>query len=318
MAVINTNVPTAPRYQPELIDPAYDDPDAVRRVVEQAGPYPNLAGAAGYAGFQLPTMAWWRSTLGPAARESLPGSSAVLDNPHFIEAARRVFESEVVRPTSVTINLNGPMPIGAAHLDTPSFRGSTPMSPWLLSIMGSSGLFERWAVRVPAALTWFYPGEGAGYEYWPDGPGGPSKVVAGPFGNVALVGDNDYMFHRVGAIGDPQRYDAVKNYGSQSLASFENERWIVRDGDEPREEYARDEMRISLLWRSIAFESKVDERRYDEHLDDLDAETLVDVFVGDLRDRGVRCARPMNYLTDPEWVEMLNATYGFAGIDAGA
>ena len=34
MAVINTNVPAAPRYQPELIDPAYDDPDAVRRVVE--------------------------------------------------------------------------------------------------------------------------------------------------------------------------------------------------------------------------------------------------------------------------------------------
>ena len=91
------------------------------------------------------------------------------------------------------MNVMGPMPEQGMHVDTPTFRGftrgGTPI--WLLVVMGMSGLFERWAVRVAGALTWFYERDDGEYEYWPRGLDAPSEDERGPFGNVALVADND-------------------------------------------------------------------------------------------------------------------------------
>jgi hypothetical protein len=302
-------VPTAPRYRPELVEPAYEDPEAVLRLVQDRGPYPNLAGMAGYAGFELPTMPWWRTSLMDA------DLGEIVENSRFIESARRVFDSEVVRPKSVTVNLMAPQPAGGVHLDTASFRGSFPSSSWLLAVMGSSGLFDRWAVRVPAALTWFYPGPAGGYEYWPDGPRCDPSIVEGPFGNVALVGDNDYMFHRVRAFGDPARFGDVARYSSASTVSWKDGAWVVADDGVDRVRYSPHEMRISLLWRAIAFADGEAARVHDEHLDDLDADTLVGVFLDDLHDRGVNCERPANHLEDDAWVRALNDTYGVGGFE---
>jgi hypothetical protein len=285
----------------------------VQQLVEQSGPYSNLAGLVGYAGFEMSTMPWFRSTLARERGPSVAGSEIVFRNPRFIDAACRVFESDVVRPQAVVLNIMTPQGHGGAHIDTATFRGSFPVSPWLLAVMGSSGLFDRWAVRIPAALTWFYPAEGGGYEYWADGPDQPSEVVDGPFGNVALVSDNDYMFHRTRAFGDLNRYFDVSRYGSQSTVAFDCGSWVVVDEGIERLRYTTTEVRISLLWRGMAFADADAARIYDEHLDDLDVDTLVDVFIGDLADRGFRCQRPTDTLGDPSWVEALNATYGVGG-----
>jgi hypothetical protein len=49
---VTGRVPAAARCRPEMIEPAYDDPDAILRLVQEAEPYPNLVGMAGYAGFE--------------------------------------------------------------------------------------------------------------------------------------------------------------------------------------------------------------------------------------------------------------------------
>ena len=42
---------------------------------------------------------------------------------------------------------------------------------WLLSVMGKSGLFRRWAIKMAEVIVWFYRGRiGGGFTYWPDGP----------------------------------------------------------------------------------------------------------------------------------------------------
>ena len=81
---------------------------------------------------------------------------------------------------------------------------SEPLPLWLRIEMDASELFERWRFQVCGAVSWFgYDGPGGEYEYWPDGPDAPSASEEPPFDNVAVFGDNDFMFHRVGAIGTP-------------------------------------------------------------------------------------------------------------------
>ena len=127
------------------------------------------------------------------------------------------------------------MPAGAAHLDIPTFRGlgrnGAPI--WLLSIMGSTGLFSRWAVPVAAALTWVYEEAGDGaYEFWPDGPSQPRSSVTAPFGNHALVGDNDYMFHRVAPIGDAEKWPLAQRFSIHARLEYRGDTACVVDGDD--------------------------------------------------------------------------------------
>src|SRR4029077_13495870 len=121
------------------------------------------------------------------------------------EAASRLFDTTDVMLNTVVVNVNAPMPVGAIHVDIPSFRGATrdryPIQ--LLQAMGCSGLFETWRIVEAGAVVWFYDGPGGAYDYWPEGVNGPMRSELPPFRNRALVSDNDRMYHRIGWIGDP-------------------------------------------------------------------------------------------------------------------
>ena len=307
-----------PRVEPIVIEPAYDDPAPVLDLVRASGPYPCMAGSAGYAGYDMPASPWFRTVWATAGQCTQPGAESVLENPHFVAAARRAFDAEIVRPFTVVLNLMGPMPAGVPHLDIPTFRGLERESttPWMLSMMGSSGLFERWAVRVAGAITWFYEGAGGPYEWWPHGPTGGSRVLDPPFGNTALVGDNDYMFHRVGAIGDPEDFAAACDFPRSSSLDHDGDVWHVRDAGESQRTFTDAQIRISLLWRGLAFTDADDAARFDDHTDDLDLDAVVDRFLADLHEHGTPCARPADPLTDPDWIATLNRFYGHPQLKA--
>ncbi len=68
---------------------------------------------------------------------------------------------------------------------------------WLLSVMGKSGLFRRWAIKLAEVITWFHRGtEGGGFTYWPDGPLAPPKRLTSPMWNRGVVTQNTAMYHR--------------------------------------------------------------------------------------------------------------------------
>jgi hypothetical protein len=53
------------------------------------------------------------------------------------------------------------------------------------------------------AISWFYEGTGGNFDYWSEGLDGPMLSEQPPFSNAPLIADNDRMYHRIGAIGDP-------------------------------------------------------------------------------------------------------------------
>src|SRR5690606_14601748 len=193
---------------PILLDEAVDDPGLVERLVDEHQPYwpvqryvassaeyATLSGDRGATG--LPVAPVFRGDWAVDGRP-LPGVGPILDSARFADAARAVFGGQIVRPTTVYVNLTWqlPFPQGAGHTDIPAFRGfdrrEHPVA--FLSLMGASGLFEDVRVKTATAVSWFYRGADGGFEYWPDGPDAPSVVHEGAIHNTAVVADNDVLW----------------------------------------------------------------------------------------------------------------------------
>jgi len=204
----------------------------------------------------------------------------------------------------------GPMKAGHRHVDVPTYRGFSAKVPlWFPMVMGVSGLFDRWAVRVAGALTWFYEGSDGEYEYWPQGIDHPSGCERGPFGNVALFGDNDLMFHQVGAIGDARQFQDQIKLSVRSEIRPGDDGWEITDGTSVIGTLPNDQVRISLLWRAVTFRDEREARAYDEHEDDLDVEMTVSRFCADLTERGIDFSPPQNPFDDQAWSTLLTQTY---------
>ncbi len=306
---------TAPTVAPPVrLEPAYADRSSVWNLVTSHSPYPLMAGSEGYRELmQTQNLSpFFRSVW---AHDGIPLSkdlAPLLHHERFIEGARELFGAQVVRPANLIVNVMGPGNDLGRHVDTPTFRGlKREDSPiWLLVVMGMSGLFERWAVRVAGALTWFYENTDGEFEYWPDGVEAPSLVESAPFGNVAIVADNDLMTHRVGRIGAPEHFKReVQLTLNSTIHACANGGWEIRDGDTLLGSLGPTEVRVSLLWKALTF---VDERAaqvYDDHEDDLNLEAIAALFRADLAGRGLEAPATDDLLSEPSWAKTLTSTY---------
>jgi hypothetical protein len=298
---------------PLRLDPAYPDRDAVWRTLVDHAPYPLMAAGAGYGEMMkgAPVEPWFRTSWAAGGKTCDAAIETLLDEQRFIEAAGRLFDAQVVRPQSLTVNVMGPMDTGARHFDVPTYRGlpaaKTPV--WLPMMMGVSGLFDRWAVRVAGVLTWFYEGTDGEYEYWPYGIEHPSESERGPFGNVAVVGDNDLMLHQVGAVGDAQEFRDNVKLAMQSAIRPTDDGWEITDGTSVSATLTPEKVRVSLLWKARTFRDDDEALVFDEHQDDLDIDTVVSIFCKDLAERGIPFAVPDDPLHDDAWSTALGQTY---------
>ena len=304
---------TAPVTVPPLrVEPAYSDRDAVWRTVLDHAPYPMMVAGAGYGEMMqfAPLEPWFRTSWAADGNRVDESIRVLLDDPRFIDGAGKLFGATIVRPQSLVVNVMGPMEAGHCHVDVPTYRGFSAKVPiWFPMVMGVSGLFDRWAVRVAGALTWFYDGTDGQYEYWPQGIDHPSECESGPFGNVTLFGDNDLMFHQVGAIGDAQQFQHRIKLTAQSEIRPSSECWEITHGTSVIGTLPNDQVRISLLWRAVTFRDEHEARAYDEHRDDLDVETAVSIFSADLTERGIDVTPPQHPFHDQAWSTLLTQTY---------
>ena len=309
MATAKTPPVTVP---PLRVEPAYSDRDAVWRTVLDHAPYPMMVAGAGYGEMMqfAPLEPWFRTSWAADGNRVDESIRVLLDDPRFIDGAGKLFGAEIIRPQSLVVNVMGPMQTGHRHVDVPTYRGLSAKVPiWFPMVMGVSGLFDRWAVRVAGALTWFYDGTDGEYEYWPQGIDHRSECERGPFGNVALFGDNDLMFHQVGAIGDAQQFQDRIKLSVQSEIRPGNECWEITDGTSVIGTLPNDQVRISLLWRAVTFRDEREASAYDEHKDDLDVETTVSIFCTDLTERGIDFTPPQDPFDDQAWSTLLTQTY---------
>jgi hypothetical protein len=294
------------------IEKVFDDPSAVRALVEQNGPYQAMASylpvsatsGEGSTTAQALALPWFRGTWAANGRPLVAGAEVILENPRFCQAACRLYGGAAVSPSTIAVNVNAPMPAGAIHVDIPSFRGATrdhyPIQ--LLQAMGSSGLFEPWRIAEAGAVVWFYEGRGGDYDYWPEGLEGPMRSERAPLTNKALVADNDRMYHRIGWVGEPApKIPAISPRAE--IRHVARKRWVISDDGRDIKHYRDEQIRISLLWKGGV------RRAGDADTAPLTPERIVEIFRFDLILGRIGSADRAPSLSDQAWLDLVHSTY---------
>ena len=206
-------------------------------------------------------------------------------------------------PEFVAVNINGPMPTCNTHVDNPSFYGATRVDYPLpfLRVMGFSGLFDAWRVVQASAISWFYEGAGGRFDYWPDGLDGPMLSEQPPFGNVALISDNDQLYHRIGPIGDGNA-KLPQMSASATIEPDGDGNWTILENGKVRATYPSHAIRFSVLWKA-----EVRDRESKPY--NLTLDRIMAIFIADLRRRGIDFHVPSDLLSDTAWILMLQRTY---------
>lgn len=307
--------------RPVRVEPVFDDPSILREFAAAHAPY--VAPTSGYNDPpQASRLPWFKASWTP---DSEIDGEAIFGNERLAAAASEAFGAEVVRPTKILVNVVGPMPALPPHLDPPSFRGADrwPEPPagvavsrfagarTLVGLMGTSGLFEEWRLRWATGVCWDYSGPNGDYVFWPDGPDQP-PVSEPPKENVALVGDNDTMFHGIGDVGRSDQYLEIGTITPISRLVTTDRGWAIVDGEEVRADYKEDDIRVSVVWKALCFADERAAAAFDDRTEDIALEAVVDIFSADLRKRGLDVASPEHPLTDLAWYRTLLRTYGFA------
>jgi hypothetical protein len=304
-----------------------DAPGRVSELIEAGGPYwpvyryfadpveldasgAKLADPAG----PLRVPPWFRADWA-SDRPLVAGIEPILHNPQFERAARELYgvsEHAVIRPQLVYVNVMLPMPSAdPGHTDVPAFRGigRDRFPVWLLAVMGHSGLFERWRIRIATAVSWWSDGPGGHFSYWPDGPDA-APVVLGVRSNSALVGENETMFHRVERVGVAG--------GELSLADLSLDAELIADGRKAWEIRERgralarvpyEAARISVSWKALVFADPAEAHAVDEHTDDLAIDEVWAIFARDLDRRGAALDPGPEPLANRAFIAALGAAY---------
>jgi hypothetical protein len=287
--------------KPIRIEPAFDDPERIRALFVQHAPYHTIAE-------YLPRSAedsglpYFRGNWAVGGEPLVDDAETILYNQRFIDAARRLFGTSRLHPTFIVVNLNAPMPAGPPHVDIPTFHGATreQYSLGFLKAMGASELFERWRIIQAGAVAWFYDGPGGNFEYWPEGPDGPKLTERPPFRNVAIMADNDRMYHRIGRVGQPNA-KLPRMTAAAEIRPIGDGNWAIVENGETRATYPSSAIRLSLVWKAdIEPETRVEVLALDR---------VMSIFIADLRRRGADFHVPADPLSDKEWMALLECLY---------
>lgn len=255
---------------PVAIERVVDDPDHIRSMAESNGPYfmPGrylVGGITAHAASDgtilkhgdVPpgiTGPVWRGDWAIDGEARIDGADELLHCAVFIDAARQLFDAEVVVPKQLFVNLTGPRGGDSfSHTDIPEFVGLDRSNApgWFLSAMGQSGQFEDVRKNIATAVCWFHRGSRGYFRYWPDGRDAPS-VRHENMWNTGVMGDNDFMHHQVERVGEPDTAP-VEGLTIDSLLDFDGTDWVVTDEGVELRRLDDLNVRLSLSWKAMVY-----------------------------------------------------------------
>lgn len=234
----------------------------------------------------------------------------------FLELARDYWSAQYAKPTHMLFNLCGPHHSGlSAHLDAVTFRGvrieNSPV--WLQNVMGKSGLFTDYLVKMAQVITWWYLGENGTFTFWPDGPLGAPQHLEHPLWNKGVVVQNEAMFHRGDPVGRPDERD-VPGLKHRSLLAWDadEDEWVITTDGEVIRRYRPREMRLLVHWNAEVYADMDEVEKNMDHSADLTHDVVFDRLLADMRAQGVDVAEPTDPLHDTDFIRALIATYTIA------
>ena len=277
---------------------------------------PMRAGEAGSLTLDDVSTAHFRGYFAKNSVSFFPELDDCFYNSEFLELARDYWGAQYAKPTHMLFNLCGPHHSGlSAHLDAVTFRGirieNSPV--WLLNVMGKSGLFSDYLVKMAQVIAWWYRGEHGTFTYWPDGPLGAPQHLEHPLWNKGVVVQNESMFHRGDPVGRPDERDIV-GLKHRSLLAHDAERdeWAITTDGEAIRRYRPDEMRLLVHWSAEVYADMDELEKSMDHSADLTHDVVFDRLLADMRAQGVDVAEPSDPLHDTDFIRALIATYTIA------
>ena len=179
-------------------------------------------------------------------------------NAEFLELAKSYWNAEYAKPRLMLFNINGPCANrDPGHLDSPSFRGVRHENAptWLCSVMGKSGLFQDYLIKMAQVITWFSLDESSGFTYWPDGPLKAPQRLLPPVYNRGVVVQNEMMVHRGEANGPlEQQIPAGLAFDTVFTGDPDDrDHWLLKNGDEVIARHHTDELRFLVHWSAEVF-----------------------------------------------------------------
>lgn len=302
--------PSTQLARPTLISNAFDNPTEVLELIERGAPYKSIT-TVQKEPEGTRTAPWFRNFWALGGKVIFPGAERSFHNPNFIAAAKEHFGAQIISPLAMMTNLNVPAPAAQPHLDLPFFRGAhkREVPLWLLAPMGYSGLFQRWAIPVASVITWFYGGKGGEFEYWPDGLSAASEVKTNLSENQGVIGDNEYMYHRVRQIGDDSQFLPGNQIPCDAMLERTDAGWQITVQGEMLAAYAAEHVRTSVLWKAYCFADQAEADAFSSGSDKLTPSQIVDIFQADLQHRGIRIDPPGDLTGRSEWSLTVQRTY---------
>ncbi len=327
--------PVAP---PRVLEEVYSDDqhDRILDVIRRNGPWPTITahhfdtveelvatssgpmreGDTGALTLDDVATAHFRGYFGKNSISYFPELDDCFYNSHFLELARSYWGAQYAKPTHMLFNLCGPHHSGlSAHLDAVTFRGvrieNSPV--WLQNVMGKSGLFSEYLVKMAQVITWWYLGENGTFTYWPDGPLGEPEHLAHPLWNKGVVVQNESMFHRGDPVGRSDERD-ISGLKHRSLLAFDDDHddWTITTDGEVVRRYRPEEMRLLVHWNAEVYADIDEVKKNMDHSADLTHDVVFDRLLADMRARGATVAEPTDPLHDPEFIRALIANYTVA------
>jgi len=218
----------------------------------------------------------WRGDWAFNGEVLIDDSASLLHHQGFVTAAKEMFESEIVVPEQVYVNLSTPMnghPF--SHVDIPEFIGVNRQNApgWFLQAMGSSRLFEDARISIATAVAWFHHGERGFFRYWPNGRESES-IRHENMWNTAVVGDNDFMHHLVERVG-PQGMGPPKGMSINTELDHDGNRWNVIEAGEILTSYSDEYVRLSLSWKAKIY---ADQKSLDDAQNEVGAINIAEAI----------------------------------------
>ena len=265
--------------------------------------------------FLTPTF---RGFFGNYSTVLYPELHDVFYNEAFLAQAKSYWNAQYAKPQMMLFNINGPCANrDPGHLDTPSFRGiryeNAPT--WLCSVMGRSGLFRDYLIKMAQVITWFSHDPHSGFTYWPNGPLAAPARVQSPIYNRGVVVQNEMLMHRGEANGPlDRRNPAGLAFDSVFAGEPGNpDGWVVKTGGTVIERYHTDELRFLVHWSAEVFSDFAELKTNMDGTDNLTIDRAIDTLIKDARSRGFRVETPVDPLTDPQFIRALSAAYDIGG-----
>lgn len=242
----------------------------------------------------------------------------VFYNEGFLAQARSYWNAEYAKPQMMLFNVNGPCGNNdPGHLDSPSFRGVRyENSPtWLCSIMGRSGLFKDYLIKMAQVIAWFSHDPDSGFTYWPNGPLNKPERLSSPIYNRGVLVQNEMMVHRGEGNGAVER-QRPEGLGFDSVFTGDpgdRDGWLVKSGDAAIERYHTDELRFLVHWSAEVFTDYAELKKNMDGSDNLTFDRVFDTLIKDVRSKGIEIATPSDPMHDPLFIKTLNDAYDYGG-----